>query len=73
MKRITQKSWFGKKTVGYGPAPASWQGWIVTILFLLTVILDFLHFRISITSIIIFILALIVFFIITILTGGKPE
>ncbi len=73
MKRITQKPWFGKKRVGYGPAPATWQGWIVTFLLLLTVILDFLHFKISITSIIIFIMAIIVFFIITILTGGKPE
>ena len=73
MKRITQKSWFGNKSVGYGPAPATWQGWIVTLLLILTVILDFLHFRISITSIIIFIIAVIVFFVITILTGGKPE
>jgi hypothetical protein len=73
MKRITQKSWFGKKRVGYGPAPATWQGWIITFLLILTIMLDFLHFRISITSIIIFIIALIVFFVITILTGGKPE
>ena len=73
MKRITQKPWFGKKTVGYGPAPATWQGGIVTLLLLLTVVLDFLHFRISITTIIIFIIALIVFFIITILTGGNQE
>jgi hypothetical protein len=72
MKRITQKSWFGKKNVGYGPAPATWQGWIVTLLLILTIILDFLHYRISITSIIIFIIALIVFFVITILTGWKP-
>jgi hypothetical protein len=72
MKRITQKSWFGKKRVGYGPAPATWQGWIITLLLILTIILDFLHFRISITSITIFIIALIVFFVITILTGGKP-
>jgi len=72
VKRFTQKSWFGKKSVGYGPAPATWQGWIITFLLILTIILDFLHFRISITSIIIFIIALIVFFVITILTGGKP-
>jgi hypothetical protein len=72
MKQITQKSWFGKKIVGYGPAPVTWQGWIVTLIFLLTVILNVLHFRISITSLIIFIMALIVFFVITILTGWKP-
>jgi hypothetical protein len=73
VKRFTQKSWFGKKSVGYGPAPATWQGWIITFLLILTIILDFLHFRISITSIIIFIIALIVFFVITILTGWNLE
>ncbi len=73
MKRITQKAWFGKKTVGYGPRPVTWQGAIITFLMVLTVILDVYIFRISITSIIIFIIALIVFFAITILTGGKQE
>jgi hypothetical protein len=72
MKRITQKSWFGKKIVGYGPAPVAWQGWIVTLLLILTVILDFLYFRMSITTLIIFIVSLIVFFVIAILTGWKP-
>ena len=72
MKSITQKPWFGKKRVGYGPAPAAWQGWIVTLLFVLTVILDFLYFRLSITTILIFIVALVVFFVIASLTGG-PE
>ncbi len=73
MKKMTQKSWFGKKSVGYGPAPVTWQGWIVTLLLILTVLLDILHFRISITSIVIFILAVIIFFVITILTGWKPR
>lgn len=72
MKKITQKSWFGKKSVGFGPAPATWQGWIVTFLLILTVILDVLHFRISITSILIFIIAVLVFFVITLLTGWQP-
>ena len=72
MKSITQKPWFGKKRVGYGPAPAAWQGWIVTLLFVLTVILDFIYFRISVTTLLIFIVALIVFFVIASLTGGNP-
>lgn len=73
MKSTTQKAWFGKKRVGYGPAPKTWQGWIVTLLFVLTILLDFIYFRISITSIIIFIIALIVLFVIASLTGGNPE
>ena len=73
MKRITQIAWFGKKRVGYGPAPKTWQGWIVTLLFVLTVILDFIYFRLSITTILIFIVALVVFFVIASLTGGNQE
>ncbi len=73
MKRITKKPWFGEKNVGWGPRPITWQGWIVTLLLILTVILDFLYLRLSITAIIIFIVALIVFFVITLSTGWKPE
>ena len=29
MKRITKKRWFGPKKVGWGPAPKSWEGWLV--------------------------------------------
>ena len=72
MKRITQEPWFGKKLVGYGPAPKTWQGWIVTLLFVLTVILDFIYFQISIITILIFIVALVRFFCNRQFNRGKP-
>ena len=28
------KGWFGPKTIGWGISPSSWQGWVVTIVFL---------------------------------------
>ena len=28
------KGWFGRKAVGYGVGPRSWQGWLVTALVL---------------------------------------
>ena len=38
MKRITKKRWFGPKYVGWGPAPKSWEGWVVTVDDLLTIL-----------------------------------
>ena len=34
------KGWFGPKLRGYGIAPASWQGWLVTLLLLMAIILS---------------------------------
>ncbi|HVP84719.1 MAG TPA: hypothetical protein VMS78_08365 [Rhizomicrobium sp.] len=31
-------SWFRERTFGYGYGPASWQGWLVTAIFLILVI-----------------------------------
>ena len=67
------KPWFGKKRVGYGPAPKTWQGWLLTIALLVIVITDVMLFRHSILSIIIFILAVVVFLVIAYLTSAKPE
>ena len=35
------KGWFGPKTFGWGVSPASWQGWLVTALFILAAIAAF--------------------------------
>jgi hypothetical protein len=45
MKRITKKRWFGPKYVGWGPAPKSWEGWLVTLVWLasLVLIIFYLH------------------------------
>jgi hypothetical protein len=29
---VTDRPWFRKRTVGFGWTPATWQGWLVTIL-----------------------------------------
>ncbi len=40
---MSGKPWFRPKTFGYGPAPASWEGWLCTltliVLFVATVLL----------------------------------
>ena len=68
-----EEPWFGKKKVGWGPAPKTWQGWLLTILMVATVIGGFVLFRLSIYSVIIFILAVVVFLIIASATSAKPE
>jgi hypothetical protein len=36
MERKTKsRAWFGQKRVGWGLRPVSWQGWVLTVLYLL--------------------------------------
>ena len=72
MKKLTKKLWFGKKIIGWGLRPVSWEGWVVTLIFLIVVVLDFVYFRKNTFSITIFILVVIVFVAIAFLTGEKP-
>lgn len=65
--------WFGKKKVGWGPAPKTWQGWLLTILMVVLVILDVFILRLSIYTVIIAILVVAVFLIIASIKSGKPE
>ncbi len=30
---MANNPWFSKKRIGYGVRPASWQGWVVTLVF----------------------------------------
>ena len=61
MKRITKKRWFGPKYVGWGPAPKSWEGWLVTVVWLasLVLIIFYLH---SINSLNIINIAIVIIF-----------
>jgi len=34
----TEKKWFRRKTYGYGWTPASWEGWLVTLLYLVFIV-----------------------------------
>jgi CDP-diglyceride synthetase len=71
MKRLNEP-WFGKKAVGWGPAPKTWQGWLITILCIGIVILAILLLRLSIYTVIIAILAIAALLVIASLTGEKP-
>jgi hypothetical protein len=45
MKRITQKRWFGPKYIGWGPAPKSWEGWVVTLVWLVSIVSTIFYLR----------------------------
>ncbi len=78
MKRITKKRWFGPKIVGYGPGPKSWEGVVVTVVWLASLIITllYLHSIHSLTIIniaIVIIVAAIIILTIAALTYGPEE
>lgn len=78
MKRITNRSWFGPKRVGYGPAPRTWQGWVITLVWLISIVSTLLYlYSISALTIvniaIVIIVAAIILLTIAGLTYGPDE
>ena len=78
MKRITNKRWFGPKRVGWGPAPKTWQGWVITLVWLISLVstLLYLHSISALTIVniaIVIIVAAIIILTIGYLTYGPDE
>ena len=68
------KPWFGRKTIGWGwGLPARWQGWLVLILYIISVITSSnLNIDIKL-KFFIFLLLTIIFISVIRKTSGKPE
>jgi predicted membrane channel-forming protein YqfA (hemolysin III family) len=78
MKRITEKRWFGPKHVGWGPAPRSWEGWVVIVVWLASVIgtLYYLHTISSlniVNIVIVIVVAAVILLSIAALTYGSDK
>jgi hypothetical protein len=77
----TKKLWFKNKTYGWGWTPASWEGWVVVILFVSFVYFDFKRLDIVSHSasdtlrpyFIDLFFALVVLFWICYIKGEKPQ
>ena len=73
MRRRTKEPWFGpKRSLGWGWTPVSWQGWVVTLLFLGLIVTASLAVR-SVplkTAVILALLALLL--IVAVVTGDPP-
>jgi hypothetical protein len=72
MKRITKKAWFGKKIIGWGYRPISLEGWLVTVVFLIAIIVNMSYNEKTTIGYAILVVILIIFFIIARLTGDAP-
>jgi hypothetical protein len=78
MKKITKKRWFGPKIVGWGPAPKSWEGWVVTLVWLVSIFSTIFYLRsidlLNIINIaIVIVVAAIILLTIAALTYGPDE
>lgn len=73
MKRLTKKAWFHKRSIGWGVSPASLEGWLVTIGFIIIAPLVGMHYsEESITRYAILIAMVVILIAIILLTGETP-
>ena len=78
MKKITKKRWFGPKKVGWGPAPKSGEGWVVTLVWMASILLTLfylhsIHLLNIINIAIVIVLAAIILLSIAALTYGSGK
>jgi hypothetical protein len=71
MKRITKEPWFGKRRIGWGVRPITWQAWAATLILILIALLDAIYVYKTTLALIILIVALICYLIVVLLTGEK--
>ncbi|MGB9201778.1 hypothetical protein [Methanobacterium sp.] len=69
MDRITKEPWFAKRRIGWGLTPKSWQGWVITLILILILILDGIYFYNTALFVIILIIAIICYLIVAFLTS----
>jgi hypothetical protein len=69
MNRITKEAWFGKRRIGWGLNPQSWQGWVLTLILILIILLDGIYFYKTLLFVIILIVAIICYLIVAFLTS----
>lgn len=73
MKRLTKKAWFHKRRIGWGVSPASLEGWLVTIAFIIIAPLVGMYYsEESLTRYAILITMAILLIAIILLTGEAP-
>jgi hypothetical protein len=70
---ITKRPWFGpKRYSGWGWTPVSWQGWAVTLVFLVVVIACRVHFGGGVPGAIAIVVCLAAYLGVISLTGTRP-
>jgi len=73
MKRLTKKAWFHKRRIGWGVSPASLEGWLVTVGFIIIAPLVGMYYHEESTTRYVILIAMVVILIaIILLTGEAP-
>ncbi len=72
MKRITKKAWFSKRILGWGYRPISLEGWLITVVFVITSIANLVYNHRSTKGYAILVVFMVIFFIIAYLTSEAP-
>ncbi len=69
MNRITKEPWVGKRRIGWGFNPITWQGWVLTLILVLILVLDSMYFYKTIFFWVILIIAIICFILVALITS----
>jgi hypothetical protein len=70
---IVARPWFSpKRTAGWGVRPASWQGWLVTVVLVAAIAACLIVLGPTVLGYAAVVVCLVVYAIIIWLTGGKP-
>jgi hypothetical protein len=74
--RITSTAWFGpKRGLGWGWTPTSWQGWLVSLMWVVALVAGALVLALGGNAVVMLIfeaLAIALFFVVVALTGDPP-
>ena len=71
---MTAKPWFGPRILGWGWRPLTWQGWLISLVFVLAIVVEATQLRSAgsgpVGAALVATLAL--FALVCYLTGGRP-
>jgi len=68
---MTGRQWFGPKRFGWGWSPVTWQGWVVVVAYVATLI-TVAAVASRLTVLVVAVVATVLLFGVMALTGGRP-
>jgi len=73
MSDLTLDLWFKRKTYGWGWAPATWQGWLVFLVWIIFFYLSLYYVRPAWLNNLLIFFSIVVLFAVCYLKGEKPR
>lgn len=73
MPRLTKTPWFGpRRFPNWGWTPVTWQGWVVTLVFIVAIVVCALYVPGPALRVIVELVLIALLLAVSLLTGGKP-